>query len=571
MDDVLVVVRLALAAVFAVAAAAKWTDRSGTRDAARALGVPTPLARVVPVGLPPVELALAAALFPVTTAPFAAGGIAALLIVFIALIAVNLQRGRKPSCHCFGALDSEPIGTMTIIRNVVILAAAVFVAGAGVRRSADIFAGGPFVDVAVFAGLVGAAFAFGRVAERVAPAPAAAAAEKDARSTGPTIGDRAPSLALRDLDNSPVTLQSLSRDGLPVLLVLGDLGCGSCRTMLPLIREWQTEHRDLFTPAFVVAASVDEARRQADADPIDHFLLRTDGPVLAGFGSIRTPSAVLVDRDGTIAHAPAIGPDAIRALVSQLAGFRATSFAAPRRTREALGGMVLDAGADAPRFRLVTEAGTVVSERDVPSPSVFVVLDADSQPCRDLVEEIAASNALAQRAVFVTTDDHTVAMGAGAMVLGDRLGLLPTVFGVTAVPSAVTVADGIVTSSIVAGADAVIELLAREAVEPIEPDALTTDFVPRPSDRVMAVGVNGKTVVVDGDDRRYHVLEGTAGIIWPLLDGTATVEEIAVELSDAFGAPPDVVRADVLEFARQLASAGVLDGVRPEPAEHAEP
>src|SRR5918992_5454999 len=50
-----------------------------------------------------------------------------LLMLFVVGIALNLARGRKPDCHCFGQLHSAPAGWNTLARNGVLAAVAGFV------------------------------------------------------------------------------------------------------------------------------------------------------------------------------------------------------------------------------------------------------------------------------------------------------------------------------------------------------------------------------------------------------------------------------------------------------------
>src|SRR5579859_320189 len=133
MDLALLLARLVLAAVFALAAITKLLDRNGSRGAVAAFGVPAALANPVSLALPLAELAVVLALIPSVTAWVGAIGALLLLLLFIAGISFNLARGETPDCHCFGQLYSEPIGAKTIIRNVVLALVAVFVlvAGAG--------------------------------------------------------------------------------------------------------------------------------------------------------------------------------------------------------------------------------------------------------------------------------------------------------------------------------------------------------------------------------------------------------------------------------------------------------
>src|SRR5688572_10702333 len=120
MDTMLLVARVLLAGVFGVAGLAKLADRPGSRQALIDFGLPATLVRSLGLLLPLAELAVAAALLPLTTAWWGALGALALLLVFGVGIAGNLARGRRPACHCFGQLHSAPAGRATLLRNGVL-------------------------------------------------------------------------------------------------------------------------------------------------------------------------------------------------------------------------------------------------------------------------------------------------------------------------------------------------------------------------------------------------------------------------------------------------------------------
>jgi uncharacterized membrane protein YphA (DoxX/SURF4 family) len=136
--DVTLAARLILAAVFAVAGAAKLLDRDGARQVVRAFAVPRPLVVPVAVVLPVAELAVAAALTLTFSAVTGAVGALVLLALFIAGITVSLARGRQPDCRCFGQIHSAPIGGKTVARNaaLAVLAVLVVLAGPGTGLSA---------------------------------------------------------------------------------------------------------------------------------------------------------------------------------------------------------------------------------------------------------------------------------------------------------------------------------------------------------------------------------------------------------------------------------------------------
>ena len=131
MSAALLVARLVLAAVFAVAGAAKLATSRAAAGRSRHSGVPAGLAGVVGVALPLAELAVAVLLLPEATAWWGALGALVLLLLFCAAIGVSLARGRAPDCHCFGQLHSAPAGRSTLVRNGALAAVALFVLVAG--------------------------------------------------------------------------------------------------------------------------------------------------------------------------------------------------------------------------------------------------------------------------------------------------------------------------------------------------------------------------------------------------------------------------------------------------------
>jgi uncharacterized membrane protein YphA (DoxX/SURF4 family) len=131
LSDAVGIARLVLIVVFAVAGWAKLSDRRGTRQAVREFGVPDPLARPVAALVPLGEVTMAGLLLFSGSAVAGAVGAATLLGLFVVAMAVNLVRGRRPDCHCFGQVRSEPVGLGTVARNALLIALAVLVIADG--------------------------------------------------------------------------------------------------------------------------------------------------------------------------------------------------------------------------------------------------------------------------------------------------------------------------------------------------------------------------------------------------------------------------------------------------------
>ena len=155
--------RVVLAGVFAVAAFGKLADREGSRLAVRDFGVPARAAGSVGLALPVLEVAIAAGLLGVGTAPWAAVVAVALLLTFCVAIARLMRRGEEPECNCFGSIGSAPVGRGTLVRNGVLLVVAGYVATAAwsdAGPSAVSWLGDVSALVAVIGVLMAAHFAF---------------------------------------------------------------------------------------------------------------------------------------------------------------------------------------------------------------------------------------------------------------------------------------------------------------------------------------------------------------------------------------------------------------------------
>ena len=136
MNSVLLLARLLLSATFALAGISKLADRAGTRQSILDFGLPAFLASPLAVLLPVLELLCAVTLLPATSSPWGAAGALILLLAFIAGISVNLVRGRRPDCHCFGQLHSAPVGWKTIARNSALSGLAALVVWQGLENPA---------------------------------------------------------------------------------------------------------------------------------------------------------------------------------------------------------------------------------------------------------------------------------------------------------------------------------------------------------------------------------------------------------------------------------------------------
>jgi len=253
---------LLLAFVLFVAAVTKLADRKGSRQALVDFGVPSFLASSLGLLLPLIELAVGVALIPISTAWWGALGALALLLLFIVGISLNLARGHKPECQCFGQLHSAPAGWKTLGRNGVLAAVAGFVVWQGYNGAGPSMVGwlGGLSSAQLVALLVGLVVLGlltsqwwflvhllrqnGRLLVRLEALEARLGAAGGAPSqngvptqppAGLPVGSQAPDFNLSGLYGEKLTLESLRSSGKPVMLLFTDPNCGPCTAMLPEI------------------------------------------------------------------------------------------------------------------------------------------------------------------------------------------------------------------------------------------------------------------------------------------------------------------------------------------------
>lgn len=81
----------------------------------------------------------------------------------------------------------------------------------------------------------------------------------------------------------------------------------------------------------------------------------------------------------------------------------------------------------------------------------------------------------------------------------------------------------------------------------------------RRSEHAVAVELDGETVVYQSVHQSLTVLDHVGTVVWTLLDGAVPVGTVCSELADAYRAPVDQVRQDVLALVRELAGGELLE------------
>jgi peroxiredoxin len=521
MGVTLLIARSLLALVFAVAGAAKLADRQGSRQAIVDFGVPSAI--VAPLGLllPLAELAVAATLLPATTAWWGAMGALALLSVFVVGIGINLARGRKPECHCFGQLHSAPAGWKTLARNGVLAVVAGFVLwegyDGGAGPSALSWLGA--LSTAQVLGILGGALVLallagqwtflvhllrqnGRLLVRLEALEATAAAGNHAAPStngsaqpaqppaGLPVGQEAPRFSLKGLHGETLTLDALRSSGKPVMALFTDPGCGPCNALLPEVGRWQGEHAQKLTLALISRGEAEENKTKAQEHGLRNVLLQEDWEVSASYQVGGTPSAVLISPDGKVASPVAGGAEGIRALLEHAVGERAQLPLQPQQP-QAQGqpcpncgkvhpngnGAVQPAertgpevGEEAPEVRLPDLEGNEVALTDFKGEETLVLFwNPGCGFCQQMLPDLKQweknrpEGAPKLLIVSAGTEEANRQMGLASTVVLDQQFSVGRAFGASGTPSAVLVnSENKIASEVAVGVPAVLELAGAD-------------------------------------------------------------------------------------------------------------
>ena len=339
MNLALLLLRLVLVCIFAIAAIAKLADQAAFGKSVADFGAPKWLAAPLRIAIPILELLVAALLIWKGSAGWGASGALFLLLFFSAAISFNLARGRKPDCHCFGQLHAAPLRWTALVRNGVFAVASAFIVWA-IRHpghsmeNVDLQSGEQ--NFAFVAGLVMILVIMiegwailqllkqnGRILVRMddlehrmnSMTPAAAKAEVQS-IPGLPIGASAPDFEALALSGDKTSLAGLRKTRKPVLIIFSDTNCETCNVLLPQIATWQRQYAHSLTIAIVNSGQLEQSRQKLSGHELKHVFLQ-EGREIADRYKVRvTPTAVLLDQAGSIASDLILGPQAISNFVS---------------------------------------------------------------------------------------------------------------------------------------------------------------------------------------------------------------------------------------------------------------
>jgi len=468
---VFVLARLAVAVVFVISAVAKLRDRTGSRDAVRAFGLPHALVGPIAAGLPIFELVCAALL--VTADPAATlGGAGSLLLLaaFTVAMVVNLAQGRRPDCHCFGSMRGGAIGWNTVGRNAGLLAlAGLSLGGAGAAGSVpaeladysgeQLLTGGLVALAGGVVAILGGALytlmgRYGTVLLRL---------EALETATGLAAPKPAPSFELPDLDGALVRSDDLL-GARPLLVVFVSHTCVLCEALLPDLERWQQDPEHA-VQVVVISTGSAEANRVKAAEAGPTVLLQRDDEVARSFEVQGTPAAFLLGADGLFAAPAAYGVEAARALHDRTLRTVSSGHQHTHDQLHQIERRPVAAGDPLPDITVDTESDGLVPLADlVHDGAVLLFWRTDCGYCSVIADQVVPLQDAA-RIVVVSGSALPELRGQGLVgpVARDVGGKLMESLQVPGTPAAVRVRAGLTDSNLAVGGPAVLSLLSAGA------------------------------------------------------------------------------------------------------------
>lgn len=486
MEIILLLIRIFLFAVFAVAGIGKLLDLEGAKKAVVEFGTPEEFAKTFAIALPFAEIVFAVCFLFVGTAWVGALGALILLLSFIGGMIFHLAQGTAPECHCFGALHSEPVSKKGLLRNIVFALLALFLLAQG-RANQGLSPADLTNETAlqmvlglVIIGFLGAiVFYLKKISEQqnqimrrleileVASHEGSETKRENLADPheGLPIGAPVPDFAASDLNNREIAFEHLLTAGKPLLFFFVSPNCGPCGALLPEIETWQSALKDKIDFVFVSSGDARENAEKLGGAGVKRILLQKNREVAEVFNALWTPTAVLINADGTAAGRPAAGDAAIRELIEKI------------KAEQIADGMIYVTNGDAaykigkavPTFAARDAAGEKFSSRELTGRKTLLTYwSLDCGWCARMLDDLrewdAARGADEPDLLLVSSGDaqRNRELGLrGKILLDDQLAVSKKL-GMNGTPSAVLIDEaGRIVSEVAVGAQSIWALIGK--------------------------------------------------------------------------------------------------------------
>lgn len=405
MDVLLLLIRIFVAAIFAVAGVGKLLDLEGSEKAVKEFGVPEEFAKIGAIALPVAEIVFAVFLLFTATSWLGAIGATLLLLIFIGGMIYQMAQGNSPDCHCFGAIHSEPVSKKSLIRNIIFALFSLFLVaqgredqGLGFSELTNEMAIQLILGLATI-GLLGAVVYFLKkiteqqtqiirrieLLEVISHEGGRETVREDVSNPheGLPIGAPAPDFSAQDLSGKIVSFDNLLVKNKPMVLFFVSPSCIPCQSLLPEIENWQNDLKDKVNFVFVTKGNAKENAEKFGGGKFKHILIQKDSEISEQFKAVWTPTAVLINSDGNIASAVAAGDTAIRSLIEKV------KLLGDESEKYFVTNISTNLGEEVPEFALENVEGLSISSKDLTGRKTLLTYwSLDCGWCEKMLEDL---------------------------------------------------------------------------------------------------------------------------------------------------------------------------------------
>lgn len=487
--------KLSVAAIFAVAGVAKLADTAGTRKAIQDYGFSEGLAKWFAVVLPIFELLIVLFVLASETMWYGALGAVVLLTIFTVLMLVQLVKGNSHDCHCFGQIYSQAIGPKSVIKNLLMMVPAIVILLLMPRLSLNDLAQwlsratdpgqspGFLFGIAAIA-LLGTAVLYLKrtvdgqriIADRLDNLEISGEKheghshqhheEMTAPNEGLPIGAPVPDFELPDINGRSVKFEQLMMRGKAMLFFFISPTCGPCKALLPEIGKWQEEFTSQIEFVFVSTGSVADNVAKLPQLGGQTLLLQKKREIAELFKTKWTPTALLVSAEGNFASRPAAGDTAIHDLIDLIREKKdKLDFV---ENGQGMSPNALKIGNTIPQFDLMNVNGDSLTDETVKGKRTLALFwGVDCPHCKKFLPEVLewekdGTDDL-NVVVFSMGDvEANRALGFSAPLLIDEKNEIANDIGMFGTPSAVMIDEkGTIVSETAIGREQIVSLIGK--------------------------------------------------------------------------------------------------------------
>lgn len=495
MEIFLLIIRLFLAAIFALAGIGKLYDTEGSEKAVKNFGVPESLAKPFAILLPLAEILVAILLLFAEISWFGAIGAFIILLIFIGGMLNQMRLGNAPDCHCFGQIHSAPVSKKTLLRNAVFVIPALILIlsgrenqGIGVLHSSVNNSEFDFMNLILGVIIIGFLAAIVYFLKQISDQQTqilrrievleilshegSRSVERENISSpedGLPIGAPAPNFELPNVYGKNIHFEHLLAKGKPLLLFFVGVGCVPCASLLPEIEKWQKDLGEKLNFVFVSNGAAKENLAKFSGASVKEILIQKENEVAKEFNAVWTPTALLINSDGTIGSRPAVGDGAIRKLIEKIEkeDFESAPVYIANGNTGKLNEII-------PDFSLESIDGKTISAKDIRGRKTIIAFWGMNCPfCLNMIEDLRdwdkQKGQDEPNLILLSSgeaDEHKI-LDLDSPVLLDNDKKVAENLGMSGTPSAILVdGNGKIISETAVGADQIWSLLGKKGGTP---------------------------------------------------------------------------------------------------------